>query len=141
MPTSASSDVIPVKKTTKQALASVKGDYSYDELLRVLLSVVPPDQLRMALEKRQEQFNQQAEARRELRQRTSLDRRSPEKQILIARLADTRWKQWLDQGRVVARGPRLFDWRTDLARKKAGIRVEWEPRRGMAASEGARNGR
>ena len=41
MPTGASSDLLPLRKETKRRISRLKGDATYDEVLRALLDAAP----------------------------------------------------------------------------------------------------
>ena len=88
MPTGRNSDVIPVRKATKQRLDELRGRQSYDAALRKLLG---------------EPVESDAGSR------PSPDR-DPDEQLLIARLAAQRWRLWAEQGRVKWLGPRLVEY-------------------------------
>lgn len=137
MPTSPSSDVVPLRKTTKRKLAKVKGRASYDDLLGVLLERVPPKELEEALERKRAIAENAAKVRRQMdeRIRRGLER-SPEKQLLIATLARERWLRWEREGRIERIGPRVVAWRPAPARKERRMDLVWQRRRGFPAEEG-----
>lgn len=99
MPTSPDSDVIPVRRTTKRRLEAIKGERTFDELVRALLDLSdePP--------------------------RLPFDRpRAPEEQLALADLAATRWRLACRDGRIREIGPRLVSMRTGT-RERRRIRV------------------
>lgn len=141
MPTRPSSDVLPLRKTTKQALTDVKGDASYDEVLRTLLEMVPPDELQRRLEENRTAEERAQRLRKEAEERARLGaERSPDKQLLIARLARQRWQRWQEEGQVKELGPRLLAWNPGPPQTEAqpGVKLALQPRRGFPPAEGAR---
>lgn len=111
MPTGPDNTLIPVRKATKERLAAVKGRESFDEMLTELLRAVPPEVLRARLDARREALQTVVERRTARAQgREGVFPRSADKQLLIARLAEKRWKLWLAQGKVERLGPRRYRW-------------------------------
>lgn len=91
MPTRPSSDLVPVRKETKARLARLKGDGTYDALLRGLLRAAetPPA--------------------------PSADReRLPEEQLALAELAARRWRLAVARGQLREGGPRLVSYMTGM---------------------------
>lgn len=121
MPTGATSDLLPVRKDTKERLARLKGSATYDALLRALLEMVPPERLEAWQDAQAGTTRRAVEARE----------RPPEKQLLIADLAERRWKQWLDEGRAVQLGPRLYAWRPRPPTRRK-VKYEFPRRRGLS---------
>lgn len=119
MATGSGSDLLPVRKETKARLAQLKGDASYDALLRALLDTAPREAVLRRLDVGPHP------ARAEPRERP------PEKQLMIAELAARRWAAWIRDGRVEPRGPRLYVWRP-LPAPDRKVRYGWEGRRGFA---------
>ena len=117
MATGATSDLVPVRKDTKGRLAALKGDATYDRLLQVLLDLASPEAVESAL--RGPSAPPEAKPR------------PPEKQLLIANLAATRWRRWIAEGRVIPRGPRLYTWNVKPATKRS-VRYEYPRRRGFS---------
>lgn len=144
MPTRAASDLVSVRKTTKQALAKLKGEGSYDQLLRALLEQASPKEIqeRMARLGEAEERADQLRSEAEERVRRGVER-SPEKQALIARLAKQRWEQWQREGRATFLAPRLVAWnpRPPAEPKKEGVKLAWQPRRGFPPGEGPSDAR
>ena len=139
MPTSPSSDVVPLRKTTKQKLSEAKEGASYDDLLGALLDMVPPEALRLAMARKRAAAGRAAEVRQQMdeRIRRGLER-TPEKQLLIASLARERWARWEREGRVERLGPRVVAWQPEPpAAEERRMDVAWQPRRGFPADEGA----
>jgi L-fucose isomerase-like protein len=138
MPTSLSSDVVPLRKTTKRMLAGVKGRDSYDDLLGTLLEAVPPEELRRALARKRALAGNAAKVRAQMdeRIRRGLER-SPEKQLLIAKLARERWARWEREGRIERVGPRVVAWRPMPTGGERRMDLVWQRRRGFPAEEGA----
>lgn len=131
--------MLPVRKRTKEALAAVKGSDSFDDLLRELLDLVPPEVIRARLDARRAADRGAIEARRLIAaQPGGLPRRSAEKQLLIANLAEKRWQQWLRDGRVLKLGPRRYRWSVGWQppRAEGGVRIVRRPGRGLLADEG-----
>lgn len=111
MPTSPGTDLIPARKRTKRALASVKGRDSYDALIAELLRAVPPERLRERLDFRQREEENLARARaREPKRRALKRERSPEKQVAIARAAERTRAWWTARGIVTRLGDRRARW-------------------------------
>ena len=93
MPTRPGFDLVPVRKETKEALARLKGDRTYDEVVQALLA----DASRPATVPR--------------------DRaRDPEEQIALADLAAKRWRMAVAEGRIDELGPRLVVYWTGRGR-------------------------
>lgn len=138
MPTSPSSDVVPLRKTTKRKLAGVKGRDSYDDLLGALLEAVPPEELQRTLARKRALSENAAKVRRQMdeRIRRGLER-TPEKQLLIAGLARERWARWVREGRVERLGPRVVAWWPRPAQEERRMDLVWQRRRGFPAEEGA----
>lgn len=108
MPTRPGSDLVPVRTETKQRLAELKGDRTYDAVIRALLDNAAPSPL--------------APAARE---------RAPEDQVALARLAAKRWRMRVEEGRIEELGPRLFVYHTQKEPRRK-LRVTWTDRRGIA---------
>ena len=99
MATSAGSDVVPVRRTTKTRLAQYRTT-TYDALLSDLLATSPAGlEARLAL-KAAEPANRALGLARPRTERT------PAKQLLLAEVARERRRQWERQGRLVPLGPR-----------------------------------
>jgi hypothetical protein len=112
VPTRPGFDVIPLRKETKARLAQLKGEGSYDELLRRLLEAgggLPPGATDAPPSKP----------------------RAPDEQVALARLAAWRWQDRVRGGRIVELGPRLFVYRTG-AKPRRSLDVEWSGRRGFS---------
>lgn len=103
MPTAPGSDVVPLRKETKRRLARLKGEGTYDDVIRDLLSAADADGLAAARALRQDTAPAPA---------PSPDR-DPEEQLLVARLAAERWRLWRRSGRARDLGPRLVEWRPE----------------------------
>lgn len=114
MPTRPGSDLIPLRKATKERLAVLKGSRSYDGLLRALLDAAAPG------------------GPPEGSQGPSGRHSHPDEQLALAALAARRWQAWLTEGRVVEVGPRLLVYRTRKNAPRRSLRVEWSGRRGFA---------
>lgn len=109
MATSPRSDVVPLRKETKARLEALKGDGSFDDVLRLLLDAFersPP------------------------RPPSRGPERAPEEQVALADLAARRWALWRRDGRVRDVGPRVVAYYPRQARREA--RVDWPGRRGFA---------
>lgn len=118
MPTGATSDLLPLRKETKRRLSRLKGDdATYDEVLRALLDAAPEAEVLAKL--------RGSAPRKEPRERP------PEKQLLIASLAERRWAEWLAEGRVRPLGPRLYTWR-EAPRVDREVRYAVVGRRGLS---------
>ena len=106
MPTRPGFDLVSVRKTTKDRLAGLKGDGSFDELLIRLLEdapITPPMPSKP---------------------------RHPDEQVALARLAATRWQLAVESGRIVELGPRLFTCRL-IEPIRGELSVTWPARRGF----------
>lgn len=90
MPTRPGSDLVPVRRATKERLARLKGDMTYDALLTRLLDAAesPPAAL---IEPRP---------------------RLPEEQLALAEMARRRWQLAVESGQLEERAPRLIVYRT-----------------------------
>jgi hypothetical protein len=109
MPTRAGLDVVPLRKATKERLARLKGEGSYDAVITRLLdgeAPVPPSP-------EGERF------------------RAPAKQVALAKLAAERWRLMVESGRIVDRAPRLLVYRLPEEPRRD-VRVRWSGRRGFA---------
>ena len=96
MPTGRESDVIPLRKATKRRLDGVRGDQTYDAAVRRLLDTHFGPAL--------------AEAEPPPREAPASAARHPDEQLLIARLAEARWRLWESRGRIRWLGPRLVEY-------------------------------
>lgn len=110
MPTSPRSDVVPLRKETKARLEAMKGDGSFDDVLRALLDAF-------------ERSPSLSSSPRE-------PGRSPEEQVALADLAARRWALWRREGRVRDDGPRVVSYYPRQSRRE--VRVDWPERRGFA---------
>lgn len=101
VPTRPGSDLVPVRKETKERLSRLKGERSYDELIRDLL------------------------ARAELPPALPLERPwPPHKQLALAELAAKRWRLATERGTIVGRGPRLVEyWTGRRERRPSNVRA------------------
>lgn len=98
MATGVNSDLLPVRKATKAQLARLKQEATYDEVVRALLELSPPDEIRARL--------RPAPPRSRPAAPRASDWREPDKQRLIASLARESWAAWRRSGKVSDRGPR-----------------------------------
>lgn len=136
MPTSLGSDLVPARKETKRQLESVKGRRTYDDVLRALLQLTPPDVLAARLRMEDATMGRVVRARSAEGAQPS---RSPEKQLLIAELAEARWARWLADGRVARVAPRRYAWRlTAPEADRGGASIVRRPGRGLPPREGPR---
>lgn len=89
MPTRPGFDLISVRKETKERLARLKAEGSFDEALRTLMDAAASP----------------APA--------PLERpRLPSEQLALARLARRRWGIWIERGIIEEIGPRMLVYRT-----------------------------
>ena len=110
MATSPRSDVVPLRKATKARLERLKGDGSFDDVLRMLLDA----------------FERAPSPEPGSRG----PERSPQEQVALADLAARRWALWKRDGRVREIGPRIVAYYPRQARRE--VRVDWPSRRGFA---------
>lgn len=110
MPTSLRSDVVPLRKETKARLEALKGEGSFDEVLRMLLDAFERGPPRAPAARGPE--------------------RAPEEQVALAELAARRWALWRRNGRVRDLGPRVVAYYP--RRTKREVRIDWPGRRGFA---------
>lgn len=108
MATASGADVIPLRKETKARLSQLKGERTYDEVVRVLLDrterAAPPS--------------------------PSGEARHPDEQLALAELAAERWRLWEASGRVRTLGPRLVSYKPREAGREVrlgGIRRGFPP--------------
>jgi hypothetical protein len=116
VPTAAGSDVVPLRKATKERLRTLKDDATFDDVVAALLDAVDPETVRARL-------GSVAAA--------AAPPREPEKQLMIADLAARRWRERLARGQLVELAPRLFAWNTtqEVPRR---ANIVWPERRGFA---------
>ncbi|MCA1819549.1 MAG: hypothetical protein LC620_05790 [Halobacteriales archaeon] len=136
MPTGKANDVIPVRLSTKEALRLAKGDATYDETLQVLLEGLTPDELASRVE-----GARAAEARRERARQAAEGRtdpgRAPEKQLLIAEVAELGRRRWLEEGRLERLGPRRYRFRVG-GEAPGTVQLRVRPGRGLPPGKGAK---
>lgn len=108
MATGINSDVLPVRKATKAELSSLKGGATYDEVVNVLLELVPEELVRARLRPRSSRTPRPESSWRE-----------PEKQRLTAHLAAESWAAWRRQARVADRGPRAVAYFPKIPEKRS----------------------
>jgi hypothetical protein len=111
-----------VRRETKVRLAEGKADYSFDQILRNLLEFTPIERVITRLNGERRWLQLVAERRRTLAAAGNPMRRTPSKQLLIAALAEQRWRMWLESGTVTRVGPRNYRW-NGLARPEGGESV------------------
>lgn len=96
MPTRAGFDLIQLRRETKERLARLKQDRSFDEVVRELLD------------------------RAESPAPSVLERPWPaHKQDALADMAAKRWQRALSTGQILERGPRLLVYRTGMRERRA----------------------
>jgi hypothetical protein len=125
VPTGPNNALLPIRKATKQRLDEAKGAQTYDALLNALLAAVPPAQLKERLEAEQAREEAALASRKAFLSAPPELRRSGEKQVLIARMAERGWRRWLREGKIQRLGPRRYRWNlaSDLSERGPGVIV------------------
>lgn len=124
MPTGGDSDLISLRRATKRRLAELKQGTTYDQVVRALLDVAPPEAVQARL--RAAQPTKRATAM------PSGSWRDPEKQRLIASLAHEAWAAWRRSGKVKDLGPRAVAFYPGKPAPTRRLRVVPLGRRGFA---------
>lgn len=122
MATGATSDLVPVRKATKQRLAELKGDASYDAALRALLDATPIEVVRSRL--RPARASPAAPS-------VPSAAREPEEQLLIPRLAEESWRAWRRAGIARDRGERMISFFPDARGGPDEVRIAARRDRGF----------
>lgn len=118
MPTSPLSTVIPLRRATRARLEELREQRTFDATLREILDALPPAAL----------LGQPAEPSRVTPE--PADRRSPAKQLLLARLAEAAWRERVARGEIERVGERMVVW-SSPSRVEEVPRVVRERRRGL----------
>ena len=94
MGTSKSSDLICVTRLVKARLANAKGSLTYGALIDRLLRATDVKAIRIGVDEEASRIGRRSEALRAL-ERAGIEgpRRTSSKQILIARIAEARWRR------------------------------------------------
>ncbi|HWG92525.1 MAG TPA: hypothetical protein VNZ52_16890 [Candidatus Thermoplasmatota archaeon] len=108
MATSPRSDAVILRRETKARLAAAKEEATFEEAVAALLEEVPPDRLAALLRARRQRPPPPRPTPPSMPRpgMAAGPDRSPEKQVLMARLAAERRRQWEAQGRLERLGPR-----------------------------------